>query len=68
MQENRLIMKVDYSAEIGQLFLEYIPILQKYIPTAQIILRFEPEDGVYYEFAGPPAVMQVMLDRLENES
>lgn len=68
MQENRLIMKLDYSAEVGQLFLEYIPIMQKFIPTAQVILRFEPEDGVYYEFAGPPAVLQVMLDRLENES
>lgn len=67
VENERLIMKLDYSPAIGQLLLEYIPIMQKFIPTAQVNLRFEPEDGVYYEFAGPPAVMQVMLERLETK-
>lgn len=67
LQDERLIMKLNYSPEIGTLLLSYIPILQKFIPTAEINLRFAPENEVFYEFAGPPAVMQVMLDRLEKE-
>ncbi len=67
LEAKRLIMKLDYSPEIGTLLLSYIPILQKYIPTAEATLRFAPENEVFYEFVGPPAVMQVMLDRLEKE-
>ena len=67
VEDERLVMKLEYSKEIGELLLAYIPMLQKFIPTAQITLRFEPEDGVYYEFVGPPAVMQVMVSRLEEK-
>jgi hypothetical protein len=62
-----LDMKLDYSPELGQTILQYIPLAQKYIPTARFVLRFESEAGVWLEITGPPAVMQVMKDRLEKQ-
>ncbi|MCB0638946.1 MAG: hypothetical protein KDC54_20095, partial [Lewinella sp.] len=59
-------MKLAYTPELGETILQYIPLVQKYIPTARFTLRFEPEAGVWLDMAGPPAVMQVMRDRVEK--
>ena len=59
-------MKLDYSPELGETILTYIPLAQKYIPTARFALRFEPEAGTWLDMSGPPAVMQVVKDRLEK--
>ena len=64
--EGCLNMKLDYTPELGGTILQYIPLAQKYIPTARFVLRFEPENGVWLEMSGPPAVMQVMRDRVEK--
>ena len=64
--EGCLNMKLDYTPELGGTILQYIPLAQKYIPTARFVLRFEPEAGVWLEMSGPPAVMQVMRDRVEK--
>ncbi|WP_420645106.1 hypothetical protein [Candidatus Leptofilum sp.] len=64
--EDCLKMKLDYTAELGETILQYIPLAQKYIPTARFVLRFEPESDVWLEMSGPPAVMQVMRDRVEK--
>ncbi|MCA9897400.1 MAG: hypothetical protein H6654_16555 [Ardenticatenaceae bacterium] len=61
-----LKMKLDYSPELGETILKYIPLAQKFIPTARFVLRFEPDSGVWLDVAGPPAVMQVMRDRVEK--
>lgn len=61
-----LNMKLDYTPALGETILQYIPLAQKYIPTARFVLRFEPESGVWLEMTGPPAVMQVMRDRVEK--
>lgn len=62
-----LNMKLAYSPALGETILQYIPLAQKYIPTARFVLRFEPEAGVWLEMSGPPAVMQVMCDRVEKQ-
>lgn len=59
-----LTARLDYSAALGTILLEYIPLMQKYVPTARLVLRFEAEGDVWYEFTGPPAVIQVMQNRL----
>ena len=59
-------MKLDYTGELGEKVLKYVPLVQKYIPTAHFALRFEPEAGVWLDMSGPPAVMQVMRDRVEK--
>lgn len=61
-----LSMKLNYSPELGHTILQYIPLAQKYIPTARFVLRFEPASGVWLDVAGPPAVMQVMRSRVEK--
>lgn len=61
-----LNMKLDYSPELGATILNYIPLAQKFIPTARFVLRFEPETAVWLDMSGPPAVMQVMRDRVEK--
>ncbi len=59
-------MKLDYSPDLGETILQYIPLAQKFIPTARFVLRFEPQTAVWLEMIGPPAVMQVMRDRVEK--
>jgi hypothetical protein len=59
-------MKLDYTPQLGETILQYIPLAQKFIPTARFVLRFEPEAGVWLDMTGPPAVMQVMRDRVEK--
>lgn len=59
-------MKLEYAPALGEAILQYIPLAQKYIPTARFVLRFEPEAGVWLDMSGPPAVMQVMRDRVEK--
>lgn len=61
-----LSRKLNYSPELGETILQYIPLAQKFIPTARFVLRFEPETAVWLEMSGPPAVMQVMRDRVEK--
>ena len=65
--EGSVSMKLDFSPELGETILTYIPLAQKYIPTARFVLRFEPEAGVWLDMSGPPAVMQVVKDRLEKQ-
>lgn len=60
-------MKLDFAPELGKTILRYIPLAQKYIPSARFALRFEPEAGVWLDMSGPPAVMQVVKDRLEKQ-
>jgi hypothetical protein len=62
----KISMKLNYTAELGTLLLAYIPLAQNFIPAAHYTLRFEPEEQVWYDVAAPPAVMQVLKDRLEN--
>ncbi len=59
-------MKLAYAPELGEAILQYIPLAQKYLPTARFVLRFEPEAGVWLDMSGPPAVMQVMRDQVEK--
>ena len=66
MTADSVSMKLDFSAELGQTILAYIPLAQKFIPTARFALRFEPEAGVWLDMSGPPAVMQVMKDQVEK--
>ncbi|MBK8900067.1 MAG: hypothetical protein IPM53_02680 [Anaerolineaceae bacterium] len=61
-----LSRKLSYSPELGETILKYIPLAQKFIPTARFVLRFEPGTAVWLEMSGPPAVMQVMRDRVEK--
>lgn len=61
-----LSMKLEYSPELGETILKYIPLAQKFIPMARFVLRFEPQAGVWLDVTGPPAVMQVMRDRVEK--
>lgn len=61
---DQISMKLPYSDAVGKLLFEYIPLAQKFIPMGRYVLRFEPEDGCWFDFAGPPAVMQVMRDRV----
>jgi len=60
-------MKLAYSAHIGSLLLQYFPLAQKFLPAAEFTLRFLPGDEVWYDFSGPPAVMQVVQARLEKK-
>ncbi len=59
-------MKLEYTPELGETILQYVPLAQKFIPTARFVLRFDPEAGVWLDMFGPPAVMQVMRDRVEK--
>lgn len=59
-------MKLAYTPELGETILQYIPLAQKFIPTARFVWCFEPEAGVWLDMFGPPAVMQVMRDRVEK--
>lgn len=56
--------KLNFTPELGETLMAYIPLVQKFIPTARYTLRFEPEDGVWLDMSGPPAVMQVFKDRI----
>lgn len=58
--------RLDFSAELGETLMAYIPLAQKYIPAARYVLRFEPEAAVWLDMSGPPAVMQVARDRIEK--
>lgn len=58
-------MNVAYSDDVGALMLEYIPLAQNFLPSTRFTIRFEPEGQVWFDIAGPPAVMQVMKDRIE---
>lgn len=62
-----LSLKLAYTAELGMLLLEYIPLAQKYQPTANFTLRFQPDGEVWYDFSGAPAVMQVMKTQVEKQ-
>jgi hypothetical protein len=60
-------MKLAYTSEWGANWLAYITLARKYLPAATFALRFQPDGEVWYDFAGPPAAMQVMKDRLEEQ-
>jgi hypothetical protein len=59
-------VKLDWQASLAQMVLDYIPRLQAFIPTARLALRFEPDDGVWLDFFGPPAVNSVMINSLRE--
>ncbi len=60
-------MQLAYTHELGLRLLDFIPLSQKYFPAATYTLRFLPGGEVWYDFSGPPAVMQVMKDQLEKK-
>lgn len=67
ISDEQIAMQLNYSQEVGTLLLEYIPLAQRFIPMGRFGLRFEPEGEVWFDFSAPPAVMQVMRDRLEAQ-
>ena len=71
-QEARLLsagfsVKLPWDEALLQTVLDYVPRLQTFIPTTRLALRFEPDDGVWFDFFGPPAVNSVMIDSLRKD-
>lgn len=66
MSDGVIKSRLAYTAALGETLLAYISLAQKYIPAARYVLRFEPEAAVWLDLEGPPAVMQVMKDRLDK--
>jgi hypothetical protein len=59
-------MKLSYTPELGATVLEYISLARAFIPVGAFALRFLPDGETWYEFAGPPAVMQVLRNQLDK--
>ncbi|MEM7336618.1 MAG: hypothetical protein AAF490_31350 [Chloroflexota bacterium] len=63
-KEAGFALKLNWDDAYGQDLIEFILIQRKLMPTAQITLRFEGDQAVWYEMQGPPAYEQVWHDRL----
>ncbi|MCA9929099.1 MAG: hypothetical protein KC419_11495 [Anaerolineales bacterium] len=61
-EPDRIHMQLDWSTELGSVILEYIDMQRRFMPTAVLTLKFEPET-VWLTIEGPPAYLQVLQNR-----
>lgn len=62
-----LQMQLAYTPELAAVLPEYIALAHDFYPSSGQTLRFLPGGAVWFDFAGPPAVMQVMRDQVAGK-